>query len=100
MDEKFYVYFVRAKSYAGPFYCFEAAFSHLVRFGKEARIETGDDKVLATWSPWTGLFKVGVKYRYLVVDNEFNRTNHPDIVGQTFDEAPSFAMVQEIEAAS
>ena len=30
---------------------------------------------------------------FLVVDNEFNRANYPDLVGKTFEKAPPYAHV-------
>lgn len=98
MGEELWVVF-EAGGVKGPFYAFEAAFSAVVKYGKDARIETKDDKVLATWNHWTGLYKVGAKYKYLVVDNEFNRQNYPTLVNQLVDEAPSYAMVREVEVA-
>ena len=31
---------------------------------------------------------------YYVIDNEFNQTNYPDLVGKTFDTPPSYAEVE------
>jgi hypothetical protein len=97
--EKFYVFFTCSKSYAGPFFSFQAAFSHVVMHKKDARIEDANEKVLATWSLWTGLYKVGAKYKYRVVDNEFNRSQAPHLIGQILDEEPVGLIIQEIEAA-
>lgn len=99
MFKEHFVFFTESKRYAGPFMTFEAAFSHVARHQKDARIELADESVLATWSLWTGLFKVGAKYKFFVVDNEFNRKMVPHLIGQTLDEAPDGAMVQDIEAA-
>lgn len=100
MFSEHYVYFMDSKSHAGPFFTFEAAFSHLVRYQKDARIETADGTILATWSVWTGLFKLNAKYKFLVVDNDFNREHHPMLVGQTLDIPPKSAIVQDIEVAA
>lgn len=100
MFSEHWIYFVDGKTYAGPFLTFQAAFSHVARHQKDARIEDANGNVLATWSLWTGLYKVNVKYKYLVVNNEFNRKNYPDLVGQTLDVAPSYAMVQDVEVSA
>lgn len=94
-----YVYFVEGQTYSGPYMTFESAFSHIARHQKDARIETADGKTIATWSTWTGLYKVGAKYKYFVVDNQHNRANYPDLVGKTLDEAPSYAIVKDVEVA-
>ncbi len=35
--------------------------------------------------------------KFIVIDNEFNRTNYPDLVGKIFDSPPSYAQVKPIE---
>lgn len=99
MFKEHFVYFINGDRYAGPFMSFEAAFSHAIRYQTDFRIENAKEQVLATWSLWTGLYKVGVTYKYLVVDCDFNRKMCPDIVGQIFDKAPQNAIVQDVEAA-
>lgn len=100
MHKEIYAFFIDGNRYAGPYMTFEAAFSYAIKFQTDFRIESLDDKVLATWSLWTGLYKVGVKYKFLIVDNDFNRKIYPDLVGQTLDKAPYGALVQDIEQSS
>lgn len=100
MFSKHFVIFTDSKKCDGPFFTFEAAFSHVAKHQKDCRIEDETDKVLATWSLWTGLVKTNVTYKYLVIDNEFNRANFPDLVGQLLDKAPAYAMVRDVEVAA
>lgn len=99
MFREHFVYFIDGGRFAGPFMTLEAAFSYAIKFQADFRIELKDDTILATWSLWTGLHKVGAKYKYLVVDNDFNRKICPDLIGQTLDKAPNGAMVQDVEQA-
>lgn len=98
-EQKLYVKFTKSNTYSGPFFTFEAAFSHLIKFQTDSSIETSEGKTLATWSLWSGLYKVGVKYKYLIVNNEYNKTNFSSLIGDIVDVAPNGAMVQEVEAA-
>lgn len=41
-------------------------------------------------------WKAGVVVSYRVVDDDFNRANYPELIGQTSGQAPSFAHVEEI----
>jgi len=38
-----------------------------------------------------------ISRKFLVVDSEFNQTHYPDIIGETFDEAPGYAQVRIID---
>lgn len=98
MFSEHYIYFENAKRYSGPFFTFQAAFNHAIRYQTDFRIED-KDKVLATWSPMTGLYKTNATYKYLVVNNSYNKTNFPNLIGKTLDQAPMGAMVQDIEVS-
>lgn len=98
MDQKLLVYFVDGKRFSGPFLTFEAAFSHITKHQKDARIETEEGQVLATWSLWTGLHRVNASYKYRVVNSEFNKKLAPHLIGKVLDRAPQGLMVQEVEA--
>lgn len=97
-EQKLHVKFTNSNTYSGPFFTFEAAFSHLIKFQTDSSIETDDGKVLATWSLITGLYRVGAKYKYLILDNEHNMNNFPNLIGEELDAAPNGAIVQEVEA--
>lgn len=58
-------------------------------------------KIKLSKSQWEEMGKkagwIRTAEKYLVVDNDFNRANYPNLVGKTFDSPPSYAQVKVIK---